>query len=79
MLLLGYKLHWVEKYKKIKRRIYYLELELRTRRLRPRPRTQKKYNAKTKDGLFEDRPFQGQGQEWSRPRTKNAIFLDYGR
>ena len=31
--------------------------------------------------LFEDRPSQGQGQEWSRPRpkTEHPSFINYGR
>ena len=41
---------------------------------RPRPRTQKKSEAKAKvkDSPWEDRPSRGQGQECSRPRTKDA-------
>ena len=39
---------------------------------RPRPTTQKKSEAKAKDSLFEDRPSRGQGQEYSRPRTKDT-------
>ena len=39
----------------------------------------KKSEAKTKDRLFEDPPSRGQGQEWSRPRTEDIIFLNYGR
>ena len=46
------------------------EVESRTQGLRPRPRTQKKSEAK--DSLFEDRHSRGQGQECSRPRTKNT-------
>ena len=45
-----------------------------------RPRTQKQSEAK--DRLFEGRPSQDQGLEWSRllkPRTKYTIFLNYGR
>ena len=33
---------------------------------------------KAKDRLFKDRPSRGQGQECSRPRTKDIIFLNYG-
>ena len=29
-------------------------------------------------GLFEDRTSRGQGQEWSRPRTQDTTFLNYG-
>ena len=32
----------------------------------------KKSEAKAKDSLFEDRPSRGQGQECSRPRTKDT-------
>ena len=39
---------------------------------RPRPMTQKKSEAKAKDSLSEDRHSRGQGQECSRPRTKNT-------
>ena len=46
------------------------EVESRTQGSRPRPRTQK--NSKAKDSLSEDRPFRGQGQKCSRPRTKDA-------
>ena len=50
------------------------EVELRTQasRPRPRPRTQKKSEAKAKDSLSEDRHSRGQGQECSRPRTKDT-------
>ena len=37
-----------------------------------RPRTQKKSEAKAKDSLSEDRHSRGQGQECSRPRTKDT-------
>ena len=37
-----------------------------------RPRTQKKSEAKAKDSLSEDRHSGGQGQECSRPRTKDT-------
>ena len=37
-----------------------------------RPRTQKKFEAKAKDSFSEDRPSRGQGQECSRPRTKDT-------
>ena len=43
-------------------------MESRTQRSRPTPRTQKKFEVK--DQLFQDRPSQGQGQEWSRPRPR---------
>ena len=46
------------------------EVELRTQSSRPRPRAQKKSEAK--DSPIKDRPFQGQGQECSRPRTKDT-------
>ena len=35
--------------------------------------------SEAKDRLFEDRPSRGQGQEWSRPRTKDTTFLNYVR
>ena len=38
---------------------------------------QKKSEAKYR--LFEDRLFWDQTQEWSRPKTKNTIFLNYSR
>ena len=47
-------------------------MESRTLGSRPRPRTQKKSEAKAKDSLSEDRPSRGQGQECSRPRTKDT-------
>ena len=37
-----------------------------------RPRTHKKSEAKAKDSLSEDRHSRGQGQECSRPRTKDT-------
>ena len=37
-----------------------------------RPRTQNKSEAKAKDSLSEDRHSRGQGQECSRPRTKDT-------
>ena len=46
------------------------EVESRTQGSRPRPRTQKKSEAK--DSLSEDRHSRGQGQECSRPRTKDT-------
>ena len=50
------------------------EVESRTQGSRARPRTQKKSEAKAKakDSLFEDRTSRGQGQERSRPRTKDT-------
>ena len=48
------------------------EVESRTQGLRPRRRTQKKSEAKAKDSLSEDRHSRGQGQECSRPRTKDT-------
>ena len=48
--------------------MYLPEVESRTRG--SRPRTQKK--SKAKDRLSEDRPSRGQGQECSRPSTKNT-------
>ena len=49
-------------------------MESRTQGSRPRPRTQKKSEAKfkAKDSLSEDRHSRGQGQECSRPRTKDT-------
>ena len=44
-------------------------MESRTQGSRPRPRTQKKSEAK--DSLSEDRHSRDQGQECSRPRTKD--------
>ena len=46
------------------------EVESRTQGSRPRPSTQKKSEAK--DSLSEDRHSRGQGQECSRPRTKDT-------
>ena len=34
---------------------------------------------KVKNQLFEDRPSRGEVQEFSRSRTKDTIFLYYGR
>ena len=51
---------------------YLSEVESRTQGSRPRPRTQKKSEAKAKDSLSEDRHSRGQGQECSRPRTKDT-------
>ena len=48
------------------------EVESRTQGSRPRPRTQKKSEAKAKDSLSEDGHSRGQGQEYSRPRTKDT-------
>ena len=48
------------------------EVKSRTQGSRPRPRTQKKSEAKAKDSLSEDRHSRGQGQECSRPRTKDT-------
>ena len=48
------------------------EVESRTQGSRPRPRTQKKSEAKAKGSLSEDRHSRGQGQECSRPRTKDT-------
>ena len=45
-------------------------MESRIQGSRPRPRTQKKSEAK--DSLSEDRHSRGQGQECSRPRTKDT-------
>ena len=45
-------------------------MESRTQGSGPRPRTQKKSEAK--DSLSEDRHSRGQGQECSRPRTKDT-------
>ena len=52
------------------------EVESRTQGSRPRPRTQKKSEAKAKDSLSEDRHSRGQGQECSRPRTKDTSASD---
>ena len=49
---------------------YFPEVESRTQD--SRPRTQKKSEAKVKDSLSEDRHSRGQGQECSRPRTKDT-------
>ena len=35
----------------------------------------KKKKSKAKDRLFEDRLSRDQGQEWSRPRTEDTIFI----
>ena len=43
---------------------------------RPTPRTQK-IRGKAKDQLLEDRPSRGQGQEYSRPRTKDKSFKKF--
>ena len=48
------------------------EVESRTQGSRPRPRTQQNSEAKAKDTLSEDRHSRGQGQECSRPRTKDT-------
>ena len=47
-------------------------MESRTQGSRPRPRTQEKSEAKAKDSFSEDRHSRGQGQECSRPRTKDT-------
>ena len=39
---------------------------------RPRPKTPKKSEAKAKDSISENRHSRGQGQECSRPRTKDT-------
>ena len=52
--------------------MFVSEVESRTQGSRPRPRTQKKSEAKAKDSLSEDRHSRGQGQECSRPRTKDT-------
>ena len=39
---------------------------------RPKPRTQRMSEDKAKNSPFDDRPSRGQGQECSRPRTKNT-------
>ena len=49
------------------------KVESRTQPSRLMPRTQKKFEAK--DRLLEDRPFRGQKQEWSRPKTQGATVL----
>ena len=41
-------------------------------RLEAKAKNTKKSEAKAKDSLFEDRPSRGQGQECSRPRTKDT-------
>ena len=46
-----------------------LEVESRTQGSRP-SQGQKKFEAKAKDSLSEDRPSRGQGQECSRPRPR---------
>ena len=50
--------------------LWLTEVESRTQGSRPRPRTQKKSEAK--DSLSEDRLSWGQGQECSRPSTKDT-------
>ena len=60
-------------------RIWVFEAEVESRTQPSRPRIRKKSEAKAKDRLFEDRPSRGQGQEWSRPRTEDTIFQNYGR
>ena len=55
-----------------KEEAYLSEVESRTQGSRPRPRTQKKSEAKAKDSLSEERHSRGQGQECSRPRTKDT-------
>ena len=57
----------------------FTEVESRTQGSRPRPRTQKKSEAKAKDSLSEDRQSRGQGQECSRPRTKDGSTVRYVR
>ena len=52
------------------------EVESRTQGSRPRPRTQKKFDAKPKERPSENRPYRGQGQECSRPRTKDTAAKD---
>ena len=47
-------------------------MESSTHGSRPRPRTQKKSEAKAKYSPSEDRPFRGQEQECSWPRTKDT-------
>ena len=47
------------------------EVQSRTQGLRPSPRTQKEPEAKAKYSFIEDRTSGGQGQECSRPRTKD--------
>ena len=59
-------------YKEWEELIQTTEVESRTQGSRPRPRTQKKSEAKAKDSLSEDRTSRGQGQECSRPRTKDT-------
>ena len=51
---------------------FLAEVESRTQGSKPRPWTQKKSEAKAKNSLSEDRPSRGQGQECSRPRTKDT-------
>ena len=50
--------------------------EVESRTQGSRPRTQKKSEAKAKDSLSEDRHSRGQGQECSRPRTKDTSASD---
>ena len=42
--------------------------------------SKKKYKAKAKDRIFEDKTSRGQEQKWSRsrPRTEETFFLNYG-
>ena len=49
---------------------FLAEVESRAQGLRPRPRTQRKSEAK--DSPSEDKSSRGQGQECSRPRTKDT-------
>ena len=53
-------------------RVWLTEVESRTQGSRPGPRTQEKSEAKAKDSLSEDRNSRGQGQECSRPKTKDT-------
>ena len=54
----------------IRKGMLITEMESRTQGSRPRPKTQKK--SKVKDSLSEDRHSRGQGQECSRPWTKDT-------
>ena len=60
------------------RQLFHLILRLFSRggvedtRLEAKAKDTKKYEAKAKDSLSEDRPSRGQGQKCSRPRTKDT-------
>ena len=53
-------------------KVFYSEVESRTQGSRPRTQKKSEAKAKAKDSLSEDRHSRGQGQECSRPRTKDT-------